>query len=102
VEGIGLGTPERVCEIAQKNVSSKASQVSFTAPVSVQIDSHSWLTYDAAATLNGINIKYRFYVYADTNNTVQMITWTGPSLFNRYAPVFDRIAKTFKMPKTAP
>ena len=98
-EGIGMGTPEHACHIIQANLASKASSASATTPVPVSIDSHSWLTYDTDATIQGIKIKYRFYVYADSNYTFQIVTWTGPALFDRYAPVFDRIAKSFKMPK---
>ncbi|HTX22586.1 MAG TPA: hypothetical protein VMD27_12120 [Candidatus Aquilonibacter sp.] len=98
-EGIGVGTPERICDISQKNLASKASQYSVTTPVPIQIDSQTWLTYDATATINGIQVKYRFYVYADSNYTIQIIMWTGPVLFDHYAPVFDRIAKSFKLPK---
>ena len=98
-EGIGVGTPQRVCDLTQKNLASKTSSFSATAPEPIEIDSHSWLTYDVTATLNGLNVKYRYYVYADTNYTFQIMTWTGPALFNHYAPVFNRVAKSFKMPK---
>ena len=98
-EGIGLGTPEKICAISRKNLESKASRLQTTTPVSIEIDSHSWLTYDATATVEGVDIIYRFYVYADSNYTFQIVTWTGTPLFKRYAPVFDRIAKTFKMPR---
>ena len=98
-EGIGMGTPERICDIAQKNLATKASEYSVTTPAAIIIDAQTWLTYDATATINGIKIKYRFYVYADANYTFQIITWTGPVLFDRYAPVFDRVAKSFKLPK---
>ena len=99
VEGGGLETSQRVCDLAQKNLSAKASEFSFTTPTPIQIDSRSWLTYDATATVKGINIKYRFYVYADANNTIQLISWTIPLHFERYEAIFDRIAKTFKLPK---
>jgi len=98
-EGIGLGSPEKICAISRKNLASKASHLQTTTPVPIEIDSHSWLTYDVAATVEGVDIKYRFYVYADSNCTIQIVTWTGPLLFDRYAPVFDRIAKSFKLPK---
>ncbi len=98
-EGIGFGTPERICDVSQKNLAAKASRYSVTTPTPIEIDSHSWLTYDATATISEVEIKYRFYVYADSNYTFQIVTWTGPALFDRDAPVFDRIAKSFKMPK---
>jgi hypothetical protein len=98
-EGIGLTTPQNVCEISQKHLAAKVSDCTFTTPQSMDIDSHSWLTYDATATIRSVRIKYRFYVYADTNYTFQIVGWTGPVLFDRDAPVFDRIAKSFKMPQ---
>ena len=97
VERIGLGTSEHVCEFAKKNITAKASESSVTEPTPIQIDSHNWLTFDVTATVSGIHIKYRYYVYADANNTVQLISWTSPPLFDRYAPVFDRVAKSFKL-----
>ena len=98
-EGIGLGTSQKICDLSKTNLALKASSYVTTPPVALDIDSHSWLTYDATATLTGVEIKYRFYVYADSNYTIQVITWTGPVLFDHYAPVFDRIAKSFKLPK---
>lgn len=98
-EGIGLRTPQRICEISQTNLASAASQYTTTTPAPIQIDSRSWLTYDATATVKGVQVKYRYYVYSDADYTFQIITWTGPVLFDHYAPVFDRIAKSFKMPK---
>ena len=98
-EGIGVGTPQRVCDLTQQNLAAKASSFSATTPSPIEIDSHSWLTYDVTATIKGLNLKYRYYVYADTNYTFQIMTWTGPALFDHYTPVFDRVAKSFKMPK---
>jgi hypothetical protein len=100
-EGIGVGTPQAICDISQKNLAKKASTFSFTKPASLQIDSQSWLTYDADANVSGIKIKYRFYVYADTNCTIQIITWTSTPLFDRFSPVFDRVAKSFKLPRSS-
>lgn len=97
-ERVGMKTPERVCDLSQRNVSRKASQVTFTTSQPVDIDSHTWLTFDASATIKDIPIKYRFYDYADSNYTIQIVTWTVPPLFDHNAPVFDRIAKSFKLP----
>ena len=98
-EGIGVGTPQRICDLSQKNLTDKASQYSFTSPQPIQIDSHPWLTYDATATVSGVDLKYRFYVYADANYTFQIISWTGPGAFDKVNPVFDRVAQSFKLPK---
>jgi hypothetical protein len=98
-EQVGLQTPENARSLSQKNIMSKSADCTFTASQPITIDSHSWLTFDATTTIQQIHLKYRFYVYADADNTVQIISWTTPKLFDRDAPVFDRIAKTFKMPK---
>ena len=98
-EGIGLGTPEKIYAASRKNLAAKASSLQTTTPVPIEIDAHAWLTYDATAAIDGVDIKYRFYVYADSQYTIQIVTWTGLILFDHYAPVFDRIAKSFKMPK---
>jgi len=45
------------------------------------------------------NIKYRFYIYADANYTIQIMAWSGPAVFDHEAAVFDRIAKSFKLPQ---
>ena len=99
-ENVGVGTPERICEISRKNLASKASACTATQPAAVDIDSRSWLTFDADATITGIKFKYRYYAYSDSERTVQIVAWAGPSVFERYAPVFDRIAKSFELPKT--
>jgi len=96
-EGIGVGTPQRICDLSQKNLTDKASQYSFTSPQPIQIDSHPWLTYDATATVSGVDLRYRFYVDADY--TFQIISWTGPGAFDKVNPVFDRVAQSFKLPK---
>jgi hypothetical protein len=98
-EGVGVGTPEKICDLAQKNLAAKASQFSVTTPTPLNIDSHSWLTYDATATVTGISVKYRFFVYADSNFTFQIICWTGPAMFDTLSPIFDRVAGSFKHPK---
>lgn|GEM_PF-1874884 len=98
-EEIGVGSPQRIYEISRKNLEARATHLTTTTPTPVEIDSRSWLTYDATATISGIDIKYRFYVYADAHYTFQIVSWTGASLFERDAPVFDRVAKSFKFPK---
>jgi hypothetical protein len=98
-ENIGLGTPQRVCNAAQRTLTKHAPQRTFTTPLPITIDSHSWLTYDAAATIDGTNIDYRFYVYADSDHTFQIICWTAPGNFASTVPVFDRVAESFKLPK---
>ena len=99
-EKIGVGNPQRICDIAQKNLADKASQYQVTAARPVQIDSHSWLTYDATATVSGFHLKYRFYVYSDDNVTFQVFYWTSPAQFDSTVPVFDRVAQSFKLPKS--
>jgi hypothetical protein len=98
-ENVGLQTPEKVRDLSQKNIEKKATAYSFTDSQPMEIDSQSWLTYDATATLSGVQIKYRFYVYSDQDHTIQIIMWTLPTLFAHDAPVFDRIANSFKLPK---
>jgi len=98
-EQVGLQTPENVCNISQKNMLAKATDCTFTSSQPITIDSHTWLTFDATTTIHQIPLKYRFYVYADADNTIQIISWTRPELFDHDAPVFDRIAKSFKMPQ---
>jgi hypothetical protein len=98
-EGMGLGTPQHICDISRKHFKEKASECTFTDVQPIDIDSHSWLTYDVDATVSYAHIKYRVYVYADTNYTIQILAWSGGALFDRDAPVFDRIAKSFKLPQ---
>jgi hypothetical protein len=97
-EGIGMGTPERIRDFTQKNLATKADSYSATTATNITIDAHTWITYDADATMHGVKIKYRFFVYADADYTFQIITWTGPALFDHFSPVFDRVAGSFKMP----
>jgi hypothetical protein len=98
-ESVGVGSSGKMCDIAQQHLEAKATECSFTISHPVEIDSHSWLTYDATATIQSVQIKYRYYVYSDANQTFQIITWTLVPLFDHDAPVFDRIAQSFKMPK---
>ncbi|HTV42469.1 MAG TPA: hypothetical protein VMF08_18020 [Candidatus Sulfotelmatobacter sp.] len=98
-EGVGLGTPQHICDISQKHFKEKAAECTFTDVQPIDIDSHSWLTYDVDATISYAHIKYRVYVYADANYTIQILAWSGGALFDHNAPVFDRIAKSFKLPQ---
>jgi hypothetical protein len=98
-EGMGFGTPQHICDISQKHFKEKASECTFTDVQPIEIDSHSWLTYDVDATVSYAHIKYRVYVYSDANYTFQILAWSGGAFFDRDAPVFDRIAKTFKLPQ---
>ena len=98
-EGVGLGTPQRICDLSQKHLAEKATQYTLTTAQSIDIDSRSWLTYDATATVSGVDVKYRFYVYADRNYSFQILAWTGPGEFGAVSSVFDRVAKSFTMPK---
>jgi len=101
VEGIGLGTPQKACDFAQKNMQSKCAQCSFKEPVEIKIGDLNWLFYDATATtVSNVDIKYRVFLYADKGRTAQILCWTGPVLFDRYAPVMDRIAKSFRFTET--
>ena len=97
-ENVGVATPESVRDFYQKNITQNSSDYSFSDSHEIIIDSRKWLTYDATATLKGVKIKYRFYLYSDNSRTVQILAWTEPVLFDRYAPVFDRIAKSFQFP----
>lgn len=97
-EGIGMGTSERIRDFTQKNIAAKAESYSASTATNITIDAHTWITYDADATMHGVKIKYRFFVYSDADYTFQIITWTGPSLFDHFSPVFDRVAGSFKMP----
>ena len=56
-EGIGLGTAQKICDLSKTNLASKASRYVTTTPVALDIDSHSWLTYDATATLTGVEVN---------------------------------------------
>lgn len=98
-EGVGLGTPQHICEVSQKHFKEKSTDCTFTDIQPIEIDSHSWLTYDVNATVSYVHIKYRVYVYADANYTFQILAWSGGAFFDRDAPVFDRIAKSFKLPQ---
>lgn len=98
-EGVGLGTPQHICDISQKHFKEKSSECTFTDVQPIDIDSHSWLTYDVNATVSYVHIKYRVYVYADANYTFQILAWSGGAFFDGDAPVFDRIAKSFKLPQ---
>jgi hypothetical protein len=98
-EGTGMGTPERACEAVRKRLQAKVADYSATDPTPVTIDSRRWLTYDVDATIRGTKIVYRYYVYSDDNYTFQIITWTEPKYFDDYAPVFDRVAQSFKFPQ---
>jgi hypothetical protein len=97
-ENIGLGTSERLSDFSRGNLEKNSTRCTTTPSTRLEINGRSWLTYDAAVTIEGIDLQYRYYVYADAKCSIQLITWTGPALFERYAPVFDRIARSFKLP----
>jgi hypothetical protein len=98
-ENVGMGTPERLCNFTRGNLEKKASRCTTTPPIHVEINGRTWLTYDADVTIDGMDLKFRYYVYADAKYSVQILTWTGSALFEGYEPVFDRIARSFKFPE---
>jgi hypothetical protein len=97
-ENVGMGTPERLCNFTRGNLEKKASRCTTTPPIHVEINGRTWLTYDADVTIDGMELKFRYYLYADARYSVQILTWTGSALFEGYEPVFDRIARSFKFP----
>ncbi len=101
-ENVGMQSPERLCEFTRGILEKKASHSATTPPQPLEINGRTWLTYDADATIEGIELKYRYYLYADDARSIQLITWTGTPLFARYGPVFDRIARSFKLPDAKP
>ncbi len=96
VEGFGAGSPKTVCDFAQKLMQTKATQCKFTEPAGLKIGDLDWLSYDVEATVSNMDFKYHYFVYADKGKTAQIICWTGPAVFERYAPVMNRIAGTFR------
>ena len=96
VEGLGAGSSQKACEYAQKNMRNKAPECSFTEPKEIKIGDLTWASYDAAATISNIDFKYRVFVYSDKGRSAQIICWTGPVLFERFAPVMNRIAESFR------
>ncbi|HEY1661448.1 MAG TPA: hypothetical protein VGI03_03430 [Verrucomicrobiae bacterium] len=98
-EGIGHGSPESACELIRKRMQARVQDFSATTPTPVIIDSRRWLTYDVNLTTRGIKLEYRYYVYSDNDYTIQIVTWTTPKHFDSYAPLFDRVANSFKFPQ---
>jgi len=98
-EGTGMGSPERACEALRKRMLARVAGSSATDPTPITIDSRRWLTYDVNATIRGVKIEYRYYVYSDDDCTFQIITWTEPKYFSDFAPAFDRVAHSFKFPQ---
>lgn len=79
VEGIGLSTPQRVCEKSKKHVTAKASESAVTEPKAIEIDSRDWLTFDVTATLSGAHIKYRYCLRGHRlYRAVNQLDWTDP------------------------
>lgn len=97
-EGIGMGSTDKLVDFTRKNLAERADSLTTTPPHEIQIDGHTWTTYDAGAVIKGIKIKYRYYLYSDEDYSFQIMTWTGTVMFTQNAPVFDRIAQSFKMP----
>ena len=96
-ENVGMKTPERLCDFTRGMLEQKASRCVTTPPVHLEINGRTWISYDAEATVEGIDLKYRYFLYADDAHSIQLITWTGTGLFPRYGPIFDRIARSFKL-----
>ncbi len=95
-EGIGIGSSRAACEFAQKNLSTKTTDSKFEEAREIEISSQKWLQFDAESTFQNIHCKYRYYVYADKDRTIQIICWTGAQLFDYYAPVMSRVAESFR------
>ena len=95
-ESFGVGSPQKIAEVARENIQNVSSKHSFAEASEIKIGGLTWLTFDASATVSNIDIKYRFFVHADEERTVQIIFFTSPARFERNVPVMSRIAETFR------
>ena len=84
-----------ICDLAQNRLKANASKSDYTEPKKVIIDGLVWLTFDARATISNMELQYRYFVYTDKEQTVQIVCWSSPRQFKRAAPIMDRIAQTF-------
>lgn len=99
-EPFGVGSSEGIAKISMDNLLAVAPEAVKKETVPVTIDGREWLQFDVEARVSGLKLVYRYYVYSDDDITVQIITFTSPSLFAKGTPIFDRIAKSFKFPPT--
>jgi hypothetical protein len=97
-EPVGTHNSQHTADLAIGLMKKRVPNATTTEPTHIDIGLKFWATFDAAATVQGMDFKYRYYVYGDDNNTYQIITWCNPQSFDHFAPVFDRIAQSFKMP----
>lgn len=97
-QNIGFETPERAASLAQKNLMEVGKDQKIGAVKPIRIDGRRWLTFDVTANLKGTNFKYRYYVYSDADYSFQIMCWSSSKHFDECAPIFDRVAHSFKFP----
>jgi len=98
-EHIGLGDTEAIRKVAEQHIADSSTAHSIGKAKTVTIAGLPWTTFDAEVTLNKLVLKYRFYVYADSRRTLQMIAWSSPATFDRNTFLIDQIATSFRLGK---
>jgi len=98
-EHIGMGDTESVRKLAEQRIADTSTTHSIGKAKTITIAGLPWATFDAEVKLNKLSLKYRFYVYADSRRTVQMIAWSSPTLFDRNTFLIDQIATSFRLGK---
>ena len=97
-EEANLGTTEFVMNFIRKSAKSNMPDIQFSDATPVVIDAHSWRTFTARATVQGIPFEYIYYVYTGVEGTFQVVGWTFQNLFDRESDAMRRVGESFKFP----
>lgn len=64
-----------------------------------QIDGRDWMTFQVAAVIDGLKVRYIFSVYGGPEGTFQVIGSTTSNLMEKYGDQLETAAKSFTFPK---
>jgi hypothetical protein len=96
-ERIGMGNTDSLRQTVEARMSD-FRDYSIKKAKNMTIAGLPWQVVDIEVTADGIKLKYRYYLFADSRRTVQILAWSSPAIFDENAFLADQIAQSFRFP----
>jgi hypothetical protein len=97
-ERIGMGNTDTLRQGVEARMSA-FRDYSIKKAKNMTIAGVPWQVVDVDVTSDGMKLKYRFYLFADSRRTVQILVWSSPAIFDENSFLADQIAQSFRFPK---